>query len=263
MRQLGLPLLIFAAVAAFAGLLWHDSARQGTRASLIGRQAPLDHPLVGAGQPVLINFWFSTCAPCRVEHPVLMELADRGLAILGVNRDVSEEDARAFLAELGNPFAAQLYDPRDTLAEAFDVLAWPTSILVAGNGRIQGVYGPLLDPAAQADMRLITEPESIFEDPAQEAAAQQLFGLINCLDCAANTVRESGGDFALQMRKLVRAWLAEGWEEAQIRDTLVARYGPHIWLDPPLNWTTASLYLLPVLVVVLGGFRLWRQGRRP
>ena len=57
-----------------------------------------------------------------------------------------------------------------------------------------------------------------------------------------------------QMRKLVRAWLDEGRDVEDIRDTLVARYGPQIWLNPPINWTTIWLYLLPLLAVAFGGF---------
>ena len=34
----------------------------------------------------LINFWASWCAPCRVEHPFLMELSKlRNLKLVGVN----------------------------------------------------------------------------------------------------------------------------------------------------------------------------------
>ena len=263
MQRILVPGGIFCALIGFAALLWMDSARQAHGPSLIGRPAPLDHPLIGQGAPVLINFWFSTCAPCRAEHPVLMEMAADGLALIGVNRDVSTEDAAAFLEDLGDPFAAHLRDPADQIAERFAVEAWPTSILVAGNGVVQAVYGPLIDPGAQADMALISAPEVLFSDPAAEAQAQALFGLINCLDCEANTVRESGGDFALQMRKLVRAWLRDGWDQAQVRDTLVARYGPKIWLDPPLNATTAILYVLPFFVLVGSGALVFRRQRAP
>ena len=34
----------------------------------------------------LINFWASWCAPCRIEHPILMKLSkEKNLKILGVN----------------------------------------------------------------------------------------------------------------------------------------------------------------------------------
>jgi thiol-disulfide isomerase/thioredoxin len=44
------------------------------------------HP--GAGQPVLINFWLSTCGPCGEEMPLLQELSTSGEAmVIGVTRD--------------------------------------------------------------------------------------------------------------------------------------------------------------------------------
>ncbi len=260
MQRILVPGVIFCTLIGFATLLWLDSARQAHGPSLIGRPAPLDHPLIGQGHPLLINFWFSTCAPCRAEHPVLMDMAGSGgLDLIGINRDVSAADASAFLEDLGDPFAAHIHDPADRIAERFAVEVWPTSFLVAGNGVVQAIYGPLIDPGVQAHMALIAAPEVLFSDPALEAQAQALFGLINCLDCEANTVRESGGDFALQMRKLVRVWLRDGWDHAQVRDTLIARYGPKIWLDPPLNATTAIFYLLPFLVLIGGGALVFRR----
>lgn len=261
MRWWILPSLIFLALVGFSVLLWQDSARLSSRPSLIGQQAPLDHPLVGQGEPVLINFWFSTCGPCRVEHPVLMDMAAEGTLIIGVNRDVSTEDADAFIEELGDPYAANLYDPRDEIAADFQIVNWPTSILVAGNGIVQAAFGPLFDPTAQADLTLISSPEVFFDDPAEEARAQNLFALINCLDCDANTVRESGGNFALQMRKLVREQLRQGASEAEIREGLIARYGPQIWLSPPLSWTSWLLYALPFFTIIVGAILLLRRGR--
>ena len=93
-----------------------------------------------------------------------MDLASKGLAIIGVNRDVSPADAAAFLNLHGDPFAGHLSDAGDVIAKDFQVHAWPTSILVAGNGLVQAVYGPLLDPGSQADIALVSAPETLFAD---------------------------------------------------------------------------------------------------
>ena len=61
-----------------------------------------------AGSYVLLNFWATWCAPCRIEMPALerlhQELADRGLRIVGV--DIGEEtgDVRRFVEETGITF---------------------------------------------------------------------------------------------------------------------------------------------------------------
>ena len=53
----------------------------------------------------LINFWASWCAPCRVEHPYLMQLSkEKNLKILGVNFKDKKINASKFLNELGNPY---------------------------------------------------------------------------------------------------------------------------------------------------------------
>ncbi|HEU4403108.1 MAG TPA: TlpA disulfide reductase family protein [Candidatus Polarisedimenticolia bacterium] len=43
------------------------------------------------GKVVLLNFWFSTCGPCRMETPDLIDLygnyKGRGLMVLGINMD--------------------------------------------------------------------------------------------------------------------------------------------------------------------------------
>ena len=52
----------------------------------------------------LINFWASWCAPCRIEHPHLIELSKvKNLFILGVNFKDNKINALKFLKDLGNP----------------------------------------------------------------------------------------------------------------------------------------------------------------
>ena len=61
-----------------------------------------------AGSYVLLNFWATWCAPCRIEMPALerlhLQLADHGLRVVGV--DVGEEtaDVERFVKETGITF---------------------------------------------------------------------------------------------------------------------------------------------------------------
>jgi thiol-disulfide isomerase/thioredoxin len=75
------------------------------------------------GKPVLLNFWATWCAPCRIEMPWLVELDQRyrakGIQIVGVSvDDVGEEKDVATFAKgrgvdymvlFGNPAVADSY----------------------------------------------------------------------------------------------------------------------------------------------------------
>ena len=58
------------------------------------------------GHISVVNVFASWCAPCRQEHPFLMELAatSEGVMLYGINQKDAPENARAFLEELGNPY---------------------------------------------------------------------------------------------------------------------------------------------------------------
>ena len=64
--------------------------------------------LVGA--PMLINVWATWCYSCRVEHPFLLELAERGIKIVGLNYKDDSAKALQWLADLGDPYAISLAD---------------------------------------------------------------------------------------------------------------------------------------------------------
>ena len=53
----------------------------------------------------LINFWASWCAPCRIEHPILMNLQKtKKLKLVGINFKDKKKNAQNFLQDLGNPY---------------------------------------------------------------------------------------------------------------------------------------------------------------
>ena len=48
----------------------------------------------------LINFWASWCAPCKIEHPILMKLSQiKNLSILGINFKDNNTQAKKFLSD--------------------------------------------------------------------------------------------------------------------------------------------------------------------
>ena len=79
----------------------------------------------------LINFWASWCAPCRVEHPYLMQLSkEKNLRILGVNFKDKKINASKFLNELGNPYYYMAKDTTGKQSVNFGIYGIPESILI-------------------------------------------------------------------------------------------------------------------------------------
>ncbi|WP_374115079.1 DsbE family thiol:disulfide interchange protein [Ancylobacter mangrovi] len=158
-----LPLIAFAALAAlFYGRLFSgDPSRLPS--ALIGHPVPsfaLD-PLEGLthdGAPVpgissagmsggvtVLNVFASWCAPCRDEHPYLVELSKMpGFRLVGLNYKDDGENARRFLGRFGNPYAAVGVDPNGRAAIDWGVYGVPETFVIGKDGRIAYKFvGPI------------------------------------------------------------------------------------------------------------------------
>ena len=79
----------------------------------------------------LINFWASWCAPCRTEHPQLMELSkENNIKILGVNFKDKKINALKFLKDLGDPYEYLTRDSNGKQSVNFGIYGIPESILI-------------------------------------------------------------------------------------------------------------------------------------
>tara|TARA_B100002051_G_C16606250_1_gene570720 strand:- start:448 stop:975 length:528 start_codon:yes stop_codon:yes gene_type:complete len=95
---------------------------------------------------ILINFFASWCAPCKVEHPLFFEIKKEypELFLLGVNFKDKSEDIAKYLNESGNPYDYIGVDAKGLLGLEFGVFGLPETFLVNKNGKI--IYkhlGPL------------------------------------------------------------------------------------------------------------------------
>ena len=93
----------------------------------------------------LINFWASWCAPCKVEHPILMRLLKtKKLKILGVNFKDKDKQAKKFLSDLGNPYDFLAKDINGKQSVSLGIYGIPESILINNELLImQKFVGPL------------------------------------------------------------------------------------------------------------------------
>lgn len=91
------------------------------------------------GSLVLVDFWASWCEPCRKSFPWLNAIARRyaeqGFRIVAVNLDKDRDAAGTFLRDHPPGFTVA-YDPSGRAAEAFHVVAMPSSYLIGRDGQI-------------------------------------------------------------------------------------------------------------------------------
>ena len=138
---LALPLLVLLGVA-----FRHDP--QIVESPLIGKPAPsfrlaaLDGSIVDLdelrGQPVIINFWATYCAPCWVEHPLFMEGARRWngeIKFLGVIFQDDPELIAQFNGEYGQ-WGPSLVDEGGRVAIAYGVYGPPETFFIDRDGVI-------------------------------------------------------------------------------------------------------------------------------
>jgi cytochrome c biogenesis protein CcmG, thiol:disulfide interchange protein DsbE len=99
------------------------------------------------GKIVLVNFWYTNCAPCREETPALQaifqKLADQGLQIIGVNVRGNErkgpdgdEDIRKFTTANGVTYPIAL-DTDGQVDRDYRVYTLPTSFVIDRSGNVR------------------------------------------------------------------------------------------------------------------------------
>jgi len=90
------------------------------------------------GKPLILNFWYSTCEPCRREMPVLAASANAHSAtvrFVGINMNDSIETATAF-AEKYNVSYDIMFDPTGSFIGALGIGTAPMTLFVDAQGVI-------------------------------------------------------------------------------------------------------------------------------
>ena len=97
------------------------------------------------GEVSLVNVFASWCVACRAEHPLFMELKEKGVVpIHGLNYKDRPADAEQWLNELGDPYTRTGADIDGRVAIDWGVYGVPETFVIDRTGRIaHKVIGPL------------------------------------------------------------------------------------------------------------------------
>ena len=166
------PLIAFAVLAGLFFLRLRSGVDPAALPSaMIGKPAPAfelagvpgleaeGRPLPGlssrdfTGGITVVNFWASWCAPCQVEHPMLMRLAkEPGLRLVGVDYKDAPENGRRFLARNGIPFSAIGLDATGRVGIDFGVYGVPETFIIGPDGVIRDKLVGIVTPENYADV---------------------------------------------------------------------------------------------------------------
>lgn len=157
-----LPLAVFVVIAVFLAIGLGRDPRE-IPSALIDKPAPrFALPQVAApertfspqdmqGQVWLLNVWASWCAACRVEHPLLVEIArSNAVPLIGLDYKDQPADALKFLAQRGDPFQLSALDLEGRVGIDFGVYGVPETFVIDRFGVIRYKHiGPLTREALQ------------------------------------------------------------------------------------------------------------------
>jgi cytochrome c biogenesis protein CcmG/thiol:disulfide interchange protein DsbE len=137
---------------------------RGVPSVLVGRPPPpldldplhdsqprLTSAVFGQGRPVVVNFWASWCAPCRIEHPQLLRLSRERTIVVGIAYKDRPADAQNFLTQLGDPFALIGQDGTGRTAIEWGVYGVPETYLVDARGIVRWRFAGAVTPEILAD----------------------------------------------------------------------------------------------------------------
>ncbi len=89
-----------------------------------------------------------------------------------------------------------------------------------------------------------------FHSVELQQRANALAKVLRCPQCQNQNLVESNAQAAKDLRLKVYTMVNEGSSNQEVKDYLVARYGNIVLYQPPVNYSTAILWILPPLFLI-------------
>jgi cytochrome c biogenesis protein CcmG, thiol:disulfide interchange protein DsbE len=171
-----LPLVVFLALAALFYTQMKPGGSSRLPSPLIGKPIPpftlpaldgsnragFDDAELRKGGVTLVNVFASWCAPCRDEHPVLIELSKhdvitkRGVRLAGLAYKDEPSQSLRFLRDLGNPYQLIGVDRSGRVGIDWGVYGVPETFVVKGDGTLAYKF---IGPLSQKDLQEVLIPQ--------------------------------------------------------------------------------------------------------
>jgi cytochrome c-type biogenesis protein CcmH len=128
--------------------------------------------------------------------------------------------------------------------------------------RLQKVRASLALAALSMSLAVGAVDITLLPDPALQERYEALTHELRCMQCMNNSIADSPVGLASDLRREVKEQLIAGKSDAEIRSYMVQRYGNVILFTPPMDSSSAWVWILPMLAVVGGlfvGIRIVRR----
>jgi len=108
------------------------------------------------GAVTVVNVFASWCIPCRAEHGLWMDVAEKGdVRLIGINYKDEAGAATRWLAELGDPYERIGADRDGRVGIDWGVYGVPETFIVDATGRIRYKH---VGPVSEQEWREILQP---------------------------------------------------------------------------------------------------------
>ena len=106
------------------------------------------------------------------------------------------------------------------------------------------------------------EPSEVLDDPILESRARALSTHIRCLVCQNQSIDDSDAPLAKDLRVLVRERLQAGESDEKVIEFVADRYGDFVLLRPPVKASTLTLWISPIVILIVGVIFLLMRFRK-